>query len=612
MLHDQKLDPIDLPMPAPQPTPLPIPSAPEVVMPILHAPVPVAAATQPKHTASLDELVLAIISEHTGYPRDILAPNMDLEADLGIDSIKRVQILAAVAEKRPDLPVIEAPAMAGIRTIGAIIAFLNKDESKPATSMTGVTRIGLIETEAPEVEHGSAAIVAGAKLAIVGCSDGIGLALASQLQSHGIDARVSGDIPGDTEGTVYLDFEAKDDSDGHIATYAQRAFAAAKSFASSKGVQGGSLFMVQARGSAWHGGMSGLARTLALEYPGCMTRTIEVETGPRSAAEIAGAIAKEILSGNTGDALFVDASGRRTIWRETELPLNGNSDPSLLAGRPVLVVSGGARGVMSSCLTALAKVAPLRAALLGRTPLTPEPAEVTGVETADAIKAALFSAAKSRGESPTPRELASLTRLILSNREIARTLESLQKLGSETMYVAADVTDSAATEAAMIEVRKRWQQIDILIHAAGVLADKRIADKTPEQFMQVYGPKVLGLRSLLSATKDDPLRFICLFSSVAGRYGNAGQADYAMANAAMNQIAREEASRRSSRCIVRSLNWGPWDGGMVTPELRELFASKGVPVMPVTDGVAAFVRELHHPSHDPADVDVVVAARSKT
>src|SRR6185436_20548529 len=102
--------------------------------------------------------------------------------------------------------------------------------------------------------------------------------------------------------------------------------------------------------------------------------------------------------------------------------------------------------------------------------------------------------------------------------------------------------------------------------------------------------KVLGLRTLLTLTTEDDLKFIFLFSSVAGRYGNAGQADYAMANSVLNQIAKDEAAQRGSNCVVRALNWGPWDGGMVTPELRDHFAARGVPIIPVHEGAAAFVR----------------------
>ena len=69
---------------------------------------------------SLLRLVEAIVSEKTGYPAEVLGPDMDLEAELGIDSIKQVEILSALRDRMPGLPEIEPSALAQFRTIGAI------------------------------------------------------------------------------------------------------------------------------------------------------------------------------------------------------------------------------------------------------------------------------------------------------------------------------------------------------------------------------------------------------------------------------------------------------------------------------------------------------------
>src|SRR5690606_38418430 len=87
------------------------------------------------------------------------------------------------------------------------------------------------------------------------------------------------------------------------------------------------------------------------------------------------------------------------------------------------------------------------------------------------------------------------------------------------------------------------------------------------------------------------LRAILLFSSVAGRTGNPGQADYAMANEILSRVAAVEAARRPG-CLVRSLGWGPWDGGMVTPSLKAHFDRLGLPLIPLATGAAAFVNEF--------------------
>jgi hypothetical protein len=84
---------------------------------------------------------------------------------------------------------------------------------------------------------------------------------------------------------------------------------------------------------------------------------------------------------------------------------------------------------------------------------------------------------------------------------------------------------------------------------------------------------------------------LCLFSSVAARYGNPGQCDYAMANEVLNQVAGAEQRRRPS-CRVRAIGWGPWDAGMVTASHAAHFRGLGIPLIPLDQGARAFVTEL--------------------
>src|SRR5262249_46250115 len=81
-------------------------------------------------------------------------------------------------------------------------------------------------------------------------------------------------------------------------------------------------------------------------------------------------------------------------------------------------------------------------------------------------------------------------------------------------------------------------------------------------------------------------------SSVAARMGNPGQADYAMANEVLNKVAAGEAHRRGPGCVVKALGWGPWDGGMVTPDLKAHFERRGVRLLPVGDGGRMMLEEL--------------------
>jgi NAD(P)-dependent dehydrogenase (short-subunit alcohol dehydrogenase family)/acyl carrier protein len=561
-------------------------------------------ADVPAAAESLTDLVLTIVAEKTGYPRDILTSNMDLEADLGIDSIKRVQILAAVREQRPDLPDVDPKQMGALRTLGAIVAYLGEEqpaEALPAlpewVSKNGLQRVALQEVAAA-YGNGVHEPPAWSRITVAGNIGEIHQSVSAGLASRGVQVSANGS---DSEGTVFICGMPRNAED--VLKEAHRAFDAAR------GARGKRLFVtVTPAASPLRRALSALVKTFALEHPGVVAKSICVNG---EGAGIAERIADEILLNPHETEITLQADGKRTRLKEVLLPVGTDFNTSLLDGRPAIVVSGGARGVTASCIRGLAEVAPLRLALLGRSPLEEIPAEFAQASTDAELKAAIVVALRARGESFAPREVESRARRVQANREIRETLDGLRQVGSEALYLPCDVTNAEAVTKALESIRVRWGSIDGLIHGAGVVEDKRIADKSKEQFERVFGTKVSGLRNLLDATRDDHMRFILLFSSVAGRYGNVGQVDYAMANATMSQMALEEALLRKTT-LVRALGWGPWEGGMVTPDLRAHFAQRGIPIIPMEHGVAAFVRELCHHSNDPADVDVVLRAYSST
>ncbi len=98
--------------------------------------------------------LLAITSEKTGYPVEMLEMDMDMEADLGIDSIKRVEIMGALQEMYPDLPKSDnVEELSELRTIGQIVEYLQSISSSSSGSTPVENQTVEIATEIPEVEH---------------------------------------------------------------------------------------------------------------------------------------------------------------------------------------------------------------------------------------------------------------------------------------------------------------------------------------------------------------------------------------------------------------------------------------------------------------------------
>jgi len=267
-----------------------------------------------------------------------------------------------------------------------------------------------------------------------------------------------------------------------------------------------------------------------------------------------------------------------------------------LSSSSVFLVSGGGKGITARCVIELAKRHHCKFILLGRSQINqPEPAWAKGTLAEIDLKRraleALRADAKTQGKKITPTQVDRVVRMILSKREIEQTLKAIRTTGGQAQYLSVDVTDGLALRKELASVTQQTIRVTGIIHGAGVLADKPIEKKTQTDFERVYQAKVTGLQNLLSCVPASQLQHLVLFSSVAGFYGNVGQADYAIANEILNKMAYQ-VRRDNPTCHVISINWGPWDGGMVTPALKEAFSQQNIEVIPLDIGSTMFVDEL--------------------
>lgn len=177
-------------------------------------------------------------------------------------------------------------------------------------------------------------------------------------------------------------------------------------------------------------------------------------------------------------------------------------------------------------------------------------------------------------------------------------LDELRKLGARVLYLQADVSDREAVRMLLEESRRQYGALNGIIHAAGVLRDSYIRNKTSQQMEAVLAPKIHGTLHIDELSQGDELDFLVLFSSLAAVGGNAGQCDYCFANHFMDSFAvrrerlRADGARRGK---TLSLNWSLWaDGGMQLDEQTGLFFKKTLGIKPLETeaGLDAFVRGL--------------------
>ncbi|MFE3604818.1 SDR family NAD(P)-dependent oxidoreductase [Streptomyces goshikiensis] len=614
-----------------------------------------AAPAGPAGPASAEEVmdvVLEIVHTRTGYPLDMLDPELDLEADLSIDSIKRVEIIGALADRiglpRDATGSAESAVeeLSRIKTLRGVVDWVTThtptDAAETAAGTGTGTRAGAgtgagagigvgrggseavgagsrvrrwrVETVALGRASGDPERLRGLRIGVIEDGQGVALALGGALREHGAEVvPVAGAAPGHGGGggggTGPLDGDG-DGLDGLVDLSALRAGHEAALPAAFPGLKralvGGvpRLLLVSAPGGT---GLHGFARSAALEFPAALVRAVDVDpkedprqTALRLIAELASDAGEGLAS------VGYTAEGTRVTRRPVPAPLpDGPGGPPLGPGSVVLL-TGGARGITAKAALALARATGCHVELIGRTP-EPPPGEDAFAQARDlvALRAALIAAGLR-----TPAEIEAAAHRVLAEREVRATLAALADAAASVRYHRADVTDERAVRAVVADVRARHGRLDGIVHGAGTLRDALLRDKEPAAFAEVFTTKVTGARHLAAAAAehgDTPApAFLALFGSVAGVYGNRGQTDYAAANDALDGLALAWADSFPGR--VLSVDWGPWAaeaGGMVTPELEREYARRGVPLIGPGAGTAAFLAELAHGT----DVQVVLMAQ---
>jgi acyl transferase domain-containing protein len=195
------------------------------------------------------------------------------------------------------------------------------------------------------------------------------------------------------------------------------------------------------------------------------------------------------------------------------------------------------------------------------------------------------------------RNLALLGRRGLADPDARGFVKELQKLGVQVVAPACDVADPASLSAAFDVIAATLPPVRGVIHSAAVLVDAPLVDLTSDDFRRVMLPKALGGWNLHNATKDTPLDFFVLFSSISALVGNSGQVNYVAANCYLDALAWY---RRAAGLPATSINWGTIsDVGIVTRSatLQKHLEYTGLVSMPVADALFAFGKILAtHPT----------------
>jgi NAD(P)-dependent dehydrogenase (short-subunit alcohol dehydrogenase family) len=176
--------------------------------------------------------------------------------------------------------------------------------------------------------------------------------------------------------------------------------------------------------------------------------------------------------------------------------------------------------------------------------------------------------------------------------EVRDTLGAIHAVGGKAHYETCDVQNIGQLRNIVEAYEAKLGPITGFVHGAGIIADKKIQRKTAADFDNVFGAKILGLDACLRCIDATRLKYLVLFSSTAGYFGNDGQSDYAMANEVMSKFAYA-FKRGHPGCKAVSINWGMWDGGnMVSDSIRNAARGPAARLIPVETGTEYFIEQF--------------------
>ncbi|MFI9237430.1 SDR family NAD(P)-dependent oxidoreductase [Streptomyces sp. NPDC053079] len=574
----------------------------------LHGPVRDISDIDP---VEVEQVLRQIVADKTGYDVGMLEPDMYIQEDLGIDSLKQVEIGAEVWRRYPVIKREELFRFSEARTVGDLSTMLKELFTSPRSGLrhTGGVPLGQayvslrtlppvdVLTGVHDEQPCALMLDDGGELCAA-----LGRALAGRgwsvrrLTTPGVpaDGRDAHPLDGWSDGELRdrvaealgevsridlcllpLSRSRITNADEavnrltHGLLFAKRARAVLLE-AARTGRRAAFVTVTQLDGAlgyagsgaepvaALAGGMAGLVKSVALESSPVFCRALDL--APDMAPDAVGEALLEEIADVATDVLEVGRDGRH---RRTPALSDGPQRllPHAPGGPPglteddTLLVTGGASGITAWCLEALTEDHRCGYVLMGRRPGTDD--------------------------------------------GVRQTLETLRSRGVRADYVSADVRDAAAVRAAL---EPHTGRITGVLHAAGVLGDRPLAEMTAESAAPVIGAKLSGLQHVLDAVGPERLRHLVVFASVAGLWGNVRQADYALANEAM---VRHACAAQAAYPALRAtpVVWGPWEGGMAEG-VHRLFTEAGVPVLSRAAGTAYF-RGLMGPEHPSGEVTVV-------
>ena len=653
---------------------------------IAPAPTPPTSDLRPPTSDPVVTQVLSLVAAKTGYPQDMLELDLDLEADLGIDTVKQAETFAAVRETF-NIPLQEGISLRDYPTLASVVGFVramrpdlerleSRDQRLEAAPAPAPSPISNLQPPTPAVptigtledadkmprrvpvpalrpaidlcKPTGVALDEGSRVVVMLDRGGVGKALVNRLEKLGVSTLVvepgaaTADLEvqlkawlagGPIQGVYWLpalDVEPNLE-DMTLADWRELNRQRVKNLYTAmralyESVRGPGRFLVSAtRLGGLHGygpegataplggAVTGFSKAYNIEQgmkpegQGLLVKAVDFEISRKTADPADQLIAETLYDPGAVEIGYHD--GLRFAITLVEKAARDGNPGMMLGPETVFAVTGAAGGITSAIVTDLAVASRGVFYLLDLVPCPARDDANVRLFRSDkeALKLKLIEDARSKGEKPTPKQIDQQIIGIERSEAALRAVETAEAAGARVHYFALDLRDGEAVSRVVEDIRARYGKIDVLLHAGGLLIDRTLPNKEPNQFDLVFDVKADGFFSLLKAAKGLPLGATVSFSSVAGRFGNNGQSDYAAAN---DLLCKVSSSMRHWRPDTRgiAIDWTAWGQiGMASRgSVPQIMEALGVDMLPPEAGVPTIRREL---TYGGACGEIVVAGR---
>ena len=332
-----------------------------------------------------------------------------------------------------------------------------------------------------------------------------------------------------------------------------------------------------------------LAQVLAQENPNIQTKVVDVTPEVLPQEKLADILFQEIKAKPSGEGIVALRNQQRLLRALNGMEIStGHDHTPVLGTGDTWLITGGTSAVGTEIALGLARQAQVNLVLTGRHPLPP------------------------RQEWETFADDDSTTQRV-------RAIQELERLGATVMYQAVDVTDPKGMKQLIESIRARFGHLNGVIHAAGAVDHStfKLLDKQPETVAKVLAPKVQGTMILDAVTRDEPLKFFVLLSSVSASKAEwgAGMGDYAAANAFLDSYAVYR-TQRGSQGRSLALNYSLWSnrgmGALLGSSTLLMVKSKGLNPLEPEQAVDAFIKTLSSDGPSVIHIIDIIAPKSAT